>query len=128
MQMEYLFVYGTLLKYFNNEVMQSLKNSLEYLSHGELQGRLIDLGEYPALIEDTTGNVKGEVYRVADTDKVFEVLDEYEGEEYSREKKLVRLDTNNKIRCWVYVYRQKPKPEHEKIMSGDYIAFIRNKG
>jgi len=126
--MEYLFVYGTLLKQFNNEVMQGLNNSLAFVSHGELQGTLVDLGEYPAFIEGTTGLIKGEVYRIADTNKVFEVLDEYEGEEYSRKQQWVRIDTEEKIRCWVYVYQLKPKPEHKIIMNGDYIAFIRNKG
>jgi len=125
--MEYLFVYGTLLKHFNNEVMQSLNNSLEFVSQGELQGTLVDLGEYPALIEDTAGKVKGEVYSMTDTDKVLTVLDEYEGEEYSRKQQWVRID-EEKIRCWVYVYQHAPKPEHKIIMNGDYIAFIRNKG
>ena len=82
--MEYLFVYGTLLKHFNNEVMRNLNNSLEFVSHGELQGKLIDLGAYPAYVEDTIGQIKGEVYGIADTKKVFEILDEYEGEKYSR--------------------------------------------
>jgi len=125
--MEYLFVYGTLLKHFNNEVMQSLSNSLEFVSHGELQGMLIDLGEYPAFVEDTRGTIKGEVYRIANTDHVFEVLDDYEGEEYNRKQQWVRID-EKEIRCWVYVYQLAPKPEHEIIMNGDYIAFIRNKG
>jgi len=126
--MEYLFVYGTLLKHFNNEAMQALNNSLEFESYGELQGTLIDLGDYPAFVEGTKGCIKGEVYRIADIDIVFEVLDEYEGKEYNRKQKWVRLNTEEDIRCWVYVYQLKPKPEHKIIMNGDYIAFIRNKG
>jgi gamma-glutamylcyclotransferase (GGCT)/AIG2-like uncharacterized protein YtfP len=129
--MDYLFVYGTLLRHFDHEVLQPLQKFLQYEGSGSLQGELYNLGEYPGFVENANGfagNVKGEVYLILNPEEVFAVLDEYEGEEYSREKKLVRLDTNKKIRCWVYVYRLKPNPELEKIMSGDYIAFIRNRG
>jgi gamma-glutamylcyclotransferase (GGCT)/AIG2-like uncharacterized protein YtfP len=129
--MDYLFVYGTLLRHFDHKVLQPLQKFLQFEGNGSLHGELYNLGDYPGFVENANGfagNVKGEVYLILNPDEVFAVLDEYEGEEYNREKKLVRLDTNKKIRCWVYVYRLKPTPEHEKIMSGDYIAFIRNKG
>jgi gamma-glutamylcyclotransferase (GGCT)/AIG2-like uncharacterized protein YtfP len=128
--MDYLFVYGTLLKQIDHKVLQPLQQCLKFKDNGFLKGELYNLGDYPGYIEKAglSEYVRGEVYLVTDPEKVFTVLDEYEGKEYSREKKLVRLDNNKKIRCWVYVYRLKPTPEHEKIMSGDYIAFIRNKG
>jgi gamma-glutamylcyclotransferase (GGCT)/AIG2-like uncharacterized protein YtfP len=127
--MEYLFVYGTLLRYFKNEVMQSLKDSMEFINHGELQGTLIDLGDYPGLTEDVSAhNVKGEIYRITDAGKVFALLDEYEGEEYTRKQKWIRLNKKETIGCWVYVYQLKSNPEHKIIMNGDYLAFIRNKG
>ncbi len=128
--MDYLFVYGTLLKQFDHEVLQPLQKLLHFEGNGSLQGELYNLGEYPGFIETGKGvseNVKGEVYLILNPEEVFTALDRYEGEEYSRKQKLVRLNTK-KIRCWVYVYRLTPNPEHEKIMSGDYIAFIRNKG
>jgi len=108
--------------------MQRLKSSLGFISQGELQGMLIDLGDYPAYVESATANVKGEVYRITDTDKVFDVLDEYEGEEYSRKQKWVRVNKKEKIRCWVYAYQLTPSPEYKIITNGDYIAFTRNKG
>ena len=128
--MEYLFVYGTLLKHFNNQVMKPLQPDLQFAGTGYLKGELYDLGEYPAFVEKAavSQTVTGEVYLIAQPEKVFTILDEYEGEEYSRKIKLVRLDTNKNIRCWVYVYRQKPSPGHTKIISGDYLAFSRNKG
>lgn len=126
--MEYLFVYGTLLKHFNIEVLKPLKDNLQWVSEATLPGTLLDLGEYPAYVESTAGEVKGEVYGLAEPHQVFEVLDEYEGEEYTRKQQWVRLNTEEKIRCWVYVYRLKPRPEHKIIMNGDYVAFIRNRG
>ena len=128
--MDYLFVYGTLLKHFDYEVLQPLQKFLQFKGNGSLKGELYNLGDYPGYIEKAGAlhNVKGEVYLITNPEKVFITLDEYEGKEYSRKRKLVRLNANKNIRCWVYVYRLKPKPEYEKIMSGDYIAFIRNKG
>jgi gamma-glutamylcyclotransferase (GGCT)/AIG2-like uncharacterized protein YtfP len=126
--MEYLFVYGTLLKHFDIEVLKPLKDKLQFVNEATLPGTLLDLGEYPAYLESTAGKVKGEVYSMGETQKVFKVLDEYEGDEYSRKQQWVRLNTEEKVRCWVYVYRLKPQPEHKIIMNGDYVAFIRNKG
>jgi gamma-glutamylcyclotransferase (GGCT)/AIG2-like uncharacterized protein YtfP len=126
--MEYLFVYGTLLKHFNIDVLKPLQDSLQLVSEATLKGKLFNLGAYPAYVESAEGSVKGEVYSISEPHKVFEVLDEYEGEEYSRKLKWVRLNTGEKIRCWIYVYQLSPKPEHKIIMNGDYIAFISNKG
>ncbi|MFD1256261.1 gamma-glutamylcyclotransferase family protein [Mucilaginibacter terrae] len=127
--MDYIFVYGTLLKHFENEVLKLLQYSLQLKVGGCIKGELYDLGQYPGFVEKAHNGqmVKGEIYHVLQPEKVFAILDEYEGEEYSRKKKLVRLDTHKNIRCWVYVYRQKPGPGHKKIISGDYLAYIRNK-
>jgi gamma-glutamylcyclotransferase (GGCT)/AIG2-like uncharacterized protein YtfP len=127
--MDYLFVYGTLLKQFDNEVLRPLKAQLQLAGQGLLKGKLYDLGQYPGYVEDAlaTGTVKGEVYHIEDAETVFSALDKYEGIEYSRKKKLVRLGDNKNIRCWVYVYQQKISAEHKRIMNGDYIVFYRNK-
>lgn len=126
--MEHLFVYGTLLKHFDIDVLKPLQGCLQFVNKGHVKGTLFDLGEYPAYVESTTGIVAGEIYSISDTHKVFEVLDEYEGEEYSRKQQWVQLEREEQIRCWLYVYKLKPGPEHKIIMNGDYLAFIRNKG
>lgn len=127
--MDYLFVYGTLLAHFDNEVLRPLKAQMQLAGNAEVKGELYDLGRYPAYMESNqaTATVKGEVYQVKDAKMVFAVLDEYEGDEYSRKRKMVRLNPHKNIRCWLYVYQQKPAPEHTRIMNGDYIAFYRNK-
>lgn len=126
--MEHLFVYGTLLKHFDIDVLKPLQGCLQFVNKGHVKGTLFDLGEYPAYVESTLGTVKGEIYSVENAQKVFEVLDEYEGEEYSRKQQWVQLEKEEQIRCWLYVYKLTPGPEHKIIMNGDYLAFIRNKG
>lgn len=132
--MEHLFVYGTLLKDIQSDTFQSVKSFLKFESEGYLKGKLFDLGEYPAVVDDnkTSGKVKGEVYTINNADKVFNILDEYEGihdpePEYSRRKKIVAVSKNKNIKSWVYLYA-KPMERHIKqIESGDYLAFIKDK-
>lgn len=128
--MEYLFVYGTLLSEFDAEVMPPLQAFMQIKDKGFVKGHLYNLGEYPGFVEvaNAAYAIKGEVYYVNNPQKVFAILDKYEGPEYSRKRKLVKLQSGKNIRCWVYVYIQKPAPQHDKILSGDYLAFIRNKG
>ncbi len=128
--MEHLFVYGTLLSYFNNEVLSAVAELMQYEGKGKLKGRIFDLGAYPALITSAneTNDVQGEVYQLASTQKVFAALDEYEGDEYRRELHLVQLEGGNEVRCWVYVYEPELDKNVIQIVSGDYLAYIRNKG
>lgn len=130
--MEYVFVYGTLLAEFDHEVLNQVKPSLTFISKATAKGSLYDLGEYPGYIETETGKVKGEIYSINKLEKVFNVLDEYEGlndeqPEYIRKRTAVTLPDGTKVESWIYVYQQPLKPEHKEIMNGDYIAFIRNK-
>jgi gamma-glutamylcyclotransferase (GGCT)/AIG2-like uncharacterized protein YtfP len=126
--MDYLFVYGTLLSHFDNEVLRSLKPYMQLVGAGQLKGQLYDLGEYPGYVEEPAGSdtVKGEVYQILNTELVFTILDEFEDYEYSRKEKSVWLADKN-ITCWVYVFIQPLSTEHQRILNGDYIAFYRNK-
>lgn len=128
--MTYLFVYGTLLSHFNNEALKPIAALMQYEGHGKLKGRIFDLGAYPALTTSATelADVHGEVYLLASNKEVFAALDEYEGEEYRRELHSVQLDGGKTIRCWVYVYNPEPDKNVIQIISGDYWAYIRNKG
>lgn len=126
--MECLFVYGTLLKHFDHEVIRPLAPYLQHSGSGLVKGRLYDMGSYPGLVEDPNGyDVYGEIYRVTEPQRVFAELDEYEGSEYIRRKMMVRSSDNEQIRCWVYLYQDALKPKHKEIINGDYLAFVRNK-
>jgi gamma-glutamylcyclotransferase (GGCT)/AIG2-like uncharacterized protein YtfP len=126
--MECLFVYGTLLKSFDHEVIRSVGHHLQLNGPGTLMGRLYDLGDYPGYVEAADGYlIQGEVYQVKEPQKVFNVLDEYEGEEYVRKRLIVQLNGSEDIRCWVYVYQDTLPPQCKEIINGDYIAFVSNK-
>ncbi|NCD70386.1 gamma-glutamylcyclotransferase family protein [Mucilaginibacter agri] len=131
--MEYLFVYGTLLKDFKHKARFPVEEHLQFISEATVKGALYDLGNYPGYVEEPTGDVKGEIYLVSEIDKVFEILDEYEGlfdnePEYIRKKKEIEIPNGETIESWIYIYQQAIRPEHKRIMNGDYLAFIRNKG
>ena len=131
--MEHLFVYGTLLRDVQNDVFKSVKPLLTFEDEGYVKGRLFDLGEYPAVVErglNTT--VKGEVYLIEDPDKVFNILDDYEGihdpePEYNRKKKIIRLSEGKNIKSWVYLYAKPINKSIKMIEGGDYLAFIKGK-
>ena len=127
--MEYIFVYGTLLKHFNAGVMHSVQAYLHFEENGSVTGRLYDLGQYPGLVEvaDATETVIGEVYHVNNPQQVFTVLDEYEGDEYNRTLKTVKLGNGKEIDCWVYIFVQELHPVYTRIFNGDYLAYIRDK-
>lgn len=127
--MDYIFVYGTLLKHFNAGVMRSVQQHLQFEENGSMLGQLYDLGQYPGLVEvaDATDTIVGEVYRVNNAQAVFTVLDEYEGDEYNRVLKTVKLDNQREINCWVYIFVQDIHPAHIRIINGDYLAYIRDK-
>jgi gamma-glutamylcyclotransferase (GGCT)/AIG2-like uncharacterized protein YtfP len=131
--MGYLFVYGTLLRYFNHKVRLSVEEDLTFISNATIKGALYDLGNYPGYVETEPGEVKGELYRIDKIDRVFRVLDEYEGlfdddPEYIKKKKTIELPDGQKVGSWIYVFQQQLRPEHKRIIDGDYIAYIRNKG
>ena len=93
---------------------------------------MYDLGNYPGYVEEPIGDVKGELYRIDKIDRVFEVLDKYEGlfddePEYIRQKKTIELPDGEKVESWIYIFQQQLRPEHKRIIDGDYIAYV-NKG
>lgn len=130
--MEYLFVYGTLLQDFKHEIRKEIEEHLQFISKATIKGALYDLGNYPGYVEVPDGEVQGELYLVSEIDKVFEVLDRYEGlfdddPEYIRKKIAVQLPGGEDIESWIYIFQQQLHPEHKRIIDGDYIAYV-NKG
>jgi gamma-glutamylcyclotransferase (GGCT)/AIG2-like uncharacterized protein YtfP len=129
--MDHLFVYGTLLQYFENTAWSTIKSFVQLEGPGRLTAAdLYDLGEYPGLIitGDANQYITGEVYRIyQNIEEVLAALDDYEGDEYRREQHQVELAGQKQIRCWMYVYKHQPQTEHKKIKQGDYLAYIKNK-
>ena len=118
-----IFVYGTLMRGLSRHHYMS---DGHYEGEASAKGRLISLGEYPALL-DGAGTVRGEVYSFDDLPAALDVLDDVENfdpanpesGEYVREARRVVRDDGEEIRAWLYVYNR-PRENAPIIQSGDW--------
>ncbi|MFT4031746.1 MAG: gamma-glutamylcyclotransferase family protein [Siphonobacter sp.] len=126
--MDYLFVYGTLRR--NAEMHKVLQHQAEWISEATIGGKLYLIDWYPGLIKGTkqSERVKGEVYRLQNTDRVLFELDQYEGyypydeahSDYLRRLETVELTTGEQVKAWVYLYNL-PTLGLPLITSGDFL-------
>jgi gamma-glutamylcyclotransferase (GGCT)/AIG2-like uncharacterized protein YtfP len=118
-----IFVYGTLMRGFSRHHLMS---GGRFEGDASADGRLISLGEYPALL-DGRGTVRGELYAFDDLPVALDVLDDVESfdpadpenSEYVREARRVRRDDGIEICAWLYVYNR-PAGRAPVISSGDW--------
>jgi gamma-glutamylcyclotransferase (GGCT)/AIG2-like uncharacterized protein YtfP len=118
-----VFVYGTLMRGCSRH--HFLSDSL-FDGEATTDGRLISLGEYPALI-DGAGSIRGELYRFEDLPAALDVLDDVEdfdptnpeGSEFVRDARHVRRDDGTELLAWLYVYNR-PRESAPIIPSGDW--------
>ncbi|MFD2871808.1 gamma-glutamylcyclotransferase [Mucilaginibacter ximonensis] len=129
-----LFVYGTLLL-ADNEFANYLTRNAAFYSKGTIQGKLYDVGHYPALVIDEYGNydVSGTVYRLHNPDEVLRHLDPYEGYGEGEElpylfvREALPIQTGQGvITCWVYLYNRSLAGLSE-ISTGDYLDHLQQK-
>lgn len=100
-----------------------------FVAYARIQGRLIQLGEYPGLVPsgDPARWVRGEVYALDNPSETLSRLDDYEGcgpndpkpHEFERVAKDVLLDCGASDKAWVYIFRGSTANKRE-ILSGDY--------
>jgi len=104
-----VFVYGTLMKGQTNH--HYLNDSCE-VGQGVLSGyQMYHLGDYPGIVPDSAGQVKGEVYAVSqETLHQLDLLED-EGDEYRRVTAKVMLNDQWLEDVWVYVYQREVKEE-----------------
>jgi gamma-glutamylcyclotransferase (GGCT)/AIG2-like uncharacterized protein YtfP len=123
-----LFIYGTLLN-DNNDYGIYLKNNSFFYSHGKLQGKLYDVGEYPgAVLTDEKGSyIYGDVLEIIDPAEVLKIIDDYEGygEHQPQPNEFVRVLTEvetdaGAVTCWLYLYNL-PVSGLRLIEEGRYI-------
>src|SRR4051812_5244142 len=93
---ELLFVYGTLRSDFDNDWARALRRIGSPLGKASAPGSLFRREHYPAYREDPVGTVHGELYEVPES--VFELLDDYEGELFTR----VRIRLHDGREAWIY--------------------------
>jgi gamma-glutamylcyclotransferase (GGCT)/AIG2-like uncharacterized protein YtfP len=113
--MQYLFVYGTLMRRFNNPYARLLRQYARFLEEGSFVGRLYKLDGYPGAVAETdpSTRVYGEIFEVHRPDELFPELDAYEDISddpdtslYIRRQIEVQAASGQPIHCWVYLYNQ----------------------
>jgi len=113
-----LFTYGTLMRGFR--LHRLLAGRAEFLTHGRVRARIIDLGSYPGAVPDTAAALHGEVYRVMDP-TLWVALDSAEGPQYHRRVVTVRSEAGRELAASIYWYNG-PLDRGVPIPGGDYRA------
>ncbi|WP_100614735.1 gamma-glutamylcyclotransferase family protein [Confluentibacter citreus] len=128
--MDYLFVYGTLMKTLSNGMSRFLHSNSEFIGNAYIYGKLYDLKGYPGAVvsNNPSEHVYGHVFKIKDTKAVFKVLDDYEGigdgkpsdYEYLRTKVTVYFENGTEVIAWFYAYNF-PTDALRLIASGRYL-------
>ncbi|WP_375445999.1 gamma-glutamylcyclotransferase [uncultured Fibrella sp.] len=131
-----LFVYGTLRNTYDNPMAQLLRKNADFVGHGYVPGRLLDLGWYPGATyePDSPYRVWGDVFALTD-ETILKQLDDYEGidnhpdDEYARQEVLVQLVSDasgepispREVRCQMYVF-MRADGQQTRIKSGNFLT------
>jgi gamma-glutamylcyclotransferase (GGCT)/AIG2-like uncharacterized protein YtfP len=127
---EFIFVYGTLRRGANHLAHDAISRHADYYGEGYMQGKLYDVGDYPAAIETKNENDKayGEVYKISDNELLTQ-LDIYEEcsddfpqpHEYTRNLVLINVNLPDKmLEAWAYIFNYDVSVLRQ-ITSGDYL-------
>ena len=125
-----LFVYGTLMRGFDNPMAQLLSRSADFLWPARCRGRLYLVKHYPGLVlsDDASDVVFGELFRLRQPDELLREFDMYEacGEgfaeptEYLRQMLAVTSDDGALSEAWTYVYNW-PVDGLPRVASGRFL-------
>ncbi len=110
-----LFVYGSLRSGFQHPAYGYISRYFQLCSPATVQGRLYDMGTYPAAVPAEDGRLIGELYECVRPDEfnyAIAQLDDYEGiypengepALYRRDQAEVTLPDNSKTIAWIYWY------------------------
>jgi len=132
-----LFVYGSLRSGFKSPAYEYISRFFSFVSDAKVQGRLFDLGTYPAGVPSNDQSfIIGELYTIKHEPEfawAIGQLDDYEGvtiepdevQLYKRE--LVDVYTDNTVsKAWIYWYSRSVEGR-PLIESGDLIQYLEQK-
>jgi gamma-glutamylcyclotransferase (GGCT)/AIG2-like uncharacterized protein YtfP len=129
MMQDHLFVYGTLMRGFDQPMAQLLSRSADFLGPARCRGRLYLVKHYPGLVlsDGAADVVFGELYRLRAPNELLREFDMYEacGEgfaeptEYVRQMLPVTRDGGAISEAWTYVYNW-PVTWLPRIVSGRF--------
>ncbi len=133
---DYLFVYGTLRRGFENPMAELLARQADFVGLGHFQGRLYDLGSYPGVEASfrSADTVVGDVYRLRRPRYLLNQFDRYEGYDsrnqarslYLRQNVVITMAEGQTRSAWIYLYNR-PLHRSKLIEAGDYLAYLRSK-
>lgn len=127
-----VFFYGTLRTGFRRTTRAGVDEFLTFTGRGWINGKLFDLGIYPAAVPASDSRVWGEVFEMADAPDVLAALDSIEGHcpaepersLYDRVRVPATLDDGRLEDVWVYFYNA-PLGRAPRIASGDYVEHLK---
>jgi gamma-glutamylcyclotransferase (GGCT)/AIG2-like uncharacterized protein YtfP len=126
LQLDGLFVYGTLMRKEPNFSILSEGQDLECTLLATMQGRMVDLGAFPGALRDSSKLVHGEFVRLRDIESALERINRLEGfSGYGSESLYYRILTtvdvgDGRLRdAWTYVLADSSKC-YSTISSGDW--------
>jgi gamma-glutamylcyclotransferase (GGCT)/AIG2-like uncharacterized protein YtfP len=127
---KYLFVYGTLMQDFKNEMSKFLASHSQFIAHGYFNGKLFEVDGFPGAIlsEYKEDKVYGSIFKLNDNESIFKVLDVYEGIDatskvpdlYKRNIITSFLENGEILQTWVYIYNLSTT-NLVQITSGKYV-------
>jgi gamma-glutamylcyclotransferase (GGCT)/AIG2-like uncharacterized protein YtfP len=129
-----IFFYGTLRTGFSRRAQAGIDDFLKFSGRGSINGKLFDLGVYPAAVPASDSRVWGEVFEITDPQTVLAALDQIEGyvparpehSLYTRVRVVAMLDDGRTDEVWVYFYNA-PLGQAPRITSGDYMEHLRSR-
>jgi len=130
MQVEYLFVYGTLRKKLSNQSSSLLKRQAKYIGEATFQGQLYQIQHYPGAIHSNhpKNRVVGDVFQLLYPRIALTRLDNYEGfgakfptpNEFVRQQTPIQGKNQRMMIAWIYLYNWPVNPR-QRISSGDFL-------
>lgn len=131
MKSDYLLVYGTLLQDFDSYMSKFLTKHSEFVGQGFFYGKLYEVSWYPGAVlsNNMDEKVYGHIFEIRDHEKVFKILDAYEGigdffpepNEYKRAQVTGYLGSSETdVKVWLYIYNH-PTDHLKRIPSGYYL-------
>lgn len=127
---DYLFVYGTLQKNLDNDMSKFLSENAQIVGKGYFHGKLYRVSWFPGAITsiNTSDKVYGSIFKLINSETVFNVLDDYEGvgdnhtkpNLYRKEIVTAYLENRDALKTWVYIYNHSIS-HLKQIISGDFL-------
>src|SRR5262245_51084024 len=129
-----IFFYGTLRTGFNRTTRAGIDSLLRFFGRGWINGKLFDLGIYPAAVPASDSRVWGGCAELPDVGRLIPALDRIEGHRpadpdrslYNRVRVTATLDDGRTEDVWVYFYNA-PLGRAPRIASGDYMEHLKSR-